>query len=140
MKRRNRDILYDITSSLSSGPIPTVNATLKKLRRMPHVFPRVLELPFNADAPVEIYENEVSYKFAMLYPGLIAQNIRTHVIEIVPGAVKLVVEGIQGLRGTLEQREAYSWRFRLPASTIPEASVALYERNILIVIVPKRTS
>ncbi|KAJ7541142.1 hypothetical protein O6H91_10G048400 [Diphasiastrum complanatum] len=139
LKRRNMTVSYDISSTLSPGYFSALQVH-KKLKRMPHLFPRVLELPCAADAPVEVYENEDCFTFSMRQTGLISEEIKAEVIEIVPGAVKVAVGGIEELLQELVEREAIFWRFRLPASTIPEASTALYEDEILTVTVPKVSS
>jgi hypothetical protein len=87
-------LLKRLTSSVNA----TLNSALllssiKKLKRMPHLFDRVLELPFHADTVVEIRESRHSFMFVVRRPGLIAEEVKAELVEIVPGATKVVIIG-----------------------------------------------
>ncbi|KAJ3673585.1 hypothetical protein LUZ60_005577 [Juncus effusus] len=106
----------------------------KCLRRLPHVFNRVLELPFTADADVSIYNCADSYRFVAASAGLRSDLVRPHLIRIHPGVIKLLV-GEQGV--VRDDMELNRWRFRLPESTQPELASVFCENGQLVVIVPK---
>jgi HSP20 family molecular chaperone IbpA len=117
---------------------PMLLSLTKKLKRMPHLFDRVLELPFHADTLVGVQESRDSFSFVVKMPGLVAKEVKPELVEIVPGAIKVVIQGGgQGLLFDLESSEVELWRFRLPASTIPEATVARYKNEVLEVTIPK---
>jgi hypothetical protein len=135
-------LLKRLTSSVNA----TLNSALllssiKKLKRMPHLFDRVLELPFHADTVVEFRESRHSFTFVVRRPGLIAEEVKAELVEIVPGATKVVIiGGGQDLLSDLESSSSSQlelWRFRLPASTVPEDTVVRYENEVLQVTIPK---
>ena len=64
---------------------------------MPHLFTRTLELPFQADTVVKVAESRDSYTFAAWLPGLGARDVKVEVLEIVPGATKVVLRGLECL-------------------------------------------
>lgn len=76
--------------------IPSHSLT-RKLKRMPHLFTRTLELPFQADTVVKVAESRDSYTFAAWLPGLGARDVKVEVLEIVPGATKVVLRGLECL-------------------------------------------
>jgi hypothetical protein len=98
----------------------------KKLKRMPHLFDRVLELPFHADTVVEVRESRNAFTFVVsdVQPGLIAEEVKAELVEIVPGAIKVVVVGRgEQLMSDLESSEvllgrcaAASWKITLIAT------------------------
>ena len=73
------------------APEPTFT---KKLKRMPHLFTRVLELPFHAETPVSVVESRDSYRFEVRLPGLHVGDVKVEVLEIVPGATKILVRWV----------------------------------------------
>lgn len=75
---------------------PSLSLT-RKLKRMPHLFTRTLELPFQADTVVKVAESRDSYTFAAWLPGLGARDVKVEVLEIVPGATKVVLRGLECL-------------------------------------------
>lgn len=116
---------------------PSLSLT-RKLKRMPHLFTRTLELPFQADTVVKVAESRDSYTFAAWLPGLGARNVKVEVLEIVPGATKVVLRGLECLLpSNADDLEVDLWRFRLPPSTIPEGSVAIFQQEVLSVTIPK---
>ena len=69
-------------------------AFTKKLKRMPHLFTRVLELPLHAETPVSVVESRDSYRFEVRLPGLHVDDVKVEVLEIVPGVTKVLVRGV----------------------------------------------
>lgn len=118
----------------------------KKLRKLPHVFGKVLELPFRSDADVAVDESPDSFRFAVKTKaggGSAAGEVRAHAVEIHPGVIKIVVRNDQKVcRGGcvelfLDKLELDTWRFRLPPSTLPELATAAFVDGKLVVTVPK---
>lgn len=129
-KKRNITFRYDIASSL------TLNRQ-KKLRRLPHIFAKVLELPFHSDADVLVQETSNSLRFVVTTDDDIGDDVRAHTIEIYPGVTKIVVRGTNVLDLSMDELELDVWRFRLPAATRPELASAVYTDGELVVTVPK---
>lgn len=77
----------------------------KKLKRMPHLFARVLELPFHGDTPVKVIQSRDSFTFVVRLPGLVAEEVKAEVMEIVPGATKVVIGGSERLTSNIETDE-----------------------------------
>ncbi|XP_050220102.1 uncharacterized protein LOC126670423 [Mercurialis annua] len=108
----------------------------KKLRRLPHIFSRVLELPFRSDADVSVEENPDCFRFVAETDGI--GEVRAHTIEIHPGVTKIVIRPNGYLElSSLDDLELDVWRFRLPESTRPELASAVLTDGELIVTVPK---
>jgi hypothetical protein len=98
----------------SSSPPMMLLSFTKKLKRMPHLFDRVLELPFHADTAVEVRESRNAFTFVVsdIQPGLIAEEVKAELAEIVPGAIKVVVVGRgERLMSDLESSEVLLGRF-----------------------------
>ncbi|KAF2285402.1 hypothetical protein GH714_003540 [Hevea brasiliensis] len=116
-KRNNITIQYYINNTngnnISHQRDPSSGGSHKKLRRLPHIFSRVLELPFRSDADVSVEENPDCFRFVAETDNI--GDVRAHTIEIHPGSLK-------------------SW---LPESTRPELASAVLEDGELIVTVPK---
>ncbi|PIN03846.1 hypothetical protein CDL12_23625 [Handroanthus impetiginosus] len=116
----------------------------KKLRKLPHVFSKVLELPFRSDADVAVEEGPDFLRFVAEIE-VVAGGVRAHAVEIHPGVIKIVVRNDQKPRRGgggggelfLDKLEVDKWRFRLPASTQPELATAAVKNGKLIVTVPK---
>ncbi|KAL2535664.1 hypothetical protein Fot_17055 [Forsythia ovata] len=124
---------YDIASALAQAN----SCRQKKLRRMTHIFAKVLELPFHSDADVSVEETSDSLKFTAATDD-ISGEVRANAVEICPGVTKVVVimgDGVLDLSGS--EFELDLWRFRLPASTLPELASAAYGGGELVVTVPK---
>lgn len=115
---------------------PDLSVT-KKLKRMPHLFTRVLELPLHAETPVSVVESRDSFRFEVRLPGLHVEDVKVEVLEIVPGATKVLVRGVGHCSPHADVAEVNFWRFRLPPATVPEKSVATYDLEILSVTTPK---
>ncbi|KAJ7980026.1 Heat shock 22 kDa protein [Quillaja saponaria] len=135
-KKRNITIQYDMNSR---NPLSEAQALLglthKKLRRLPHVFSRVLELPFRSDADVLVEETPDCFRFVAETDGI--GDVRAHTVEIHPGVTKIVVRESGSVELSLDELELDMWRFRLPESTRPELASAVFVDGELIVTVPK---
>lgn len=135
--RRNITVRYDFGSQSNDA---TAICRQKKLRRLPHIFAKVLELPFYSDAEVSIQETSDSLRFVVDTDDDISTDIAAHTIEIYPGVTKVVVSGTRGVGDSgsdVNQLEVDLWRFRLPESTQPEHATAAFSDGELVVIVPK---
>ncbi|WMV17752.1 hypothetical protein MTR67_011137 [Solanum verrucosum] len=116
--------------------------SIKKLRKLPHVFSKVLELPIPSDADVEVEENPEFFRFMAKIEqhGENIRNVRAQTVEIHPGITKIVVRNGGGGEAEvlmLDQLNVDTWRFRLPASAKPELATAVFADGELIVTVPK---
>ncbi|KVH94370.1 uncharacterized protein LOC112518318 [Cynara cardunculus var. scolymus] len=138
--RRNITVRYDFGSQSNAA---AVLCRQKKLRRLPHIFAKVLELPFYSDADVSIHETSDSLKFVVDTDDDIGTDgdIAAHTIEIYPGVTKIVVGGRRVVNNCgnnpVNELELDVWRFRLPASTLPELATASFSDGELVVVVPK---
>lgn len=117
---------------------------MKKLRKLPHVFGKVLELPFRSDADVAVEEGPEFFRFVAEMEfdnGGTAGGVRVQAVEIHAGITKIVVRNGTGDDGVeellLEELKVDTWRFRLPATTKPELATAVFVDGELIVTVPK---
>ncbi|KAL5197551.1 hypothetical protein ABZP36_001063 [Zizania latifolia] len=112
----------------------------KKLRRLPHIFAKVLELPFAADADVAVEEDAAALRFVAAADGFTPAGATAHAVEIYPGITKVVVRdpsaGVCGDDGAAAF-ELDRWRFRLPPCTLPAMATATYADGELVVTVPK---
>uniref|UniRef100_A0A0E0E821 SHSP domain-containing protein n=1 Tax=Oryza meridionalis TaxID=40149 RepID=A0A0E0E821_9ORYZ len=113
----------------------------KKLRRLPHIFAKVLELPFAADADVSVEEDAAALRFVAAADGFTPSGgASAHAVEIHPGVTKVVVRdlsaGVDGDDGAAAF-ELDRWRFRLPPCTLPAMATATYADGELVVTVPK---
>ncbi|CAN6203137.1 unnamed protein product [Urochloa humidicola] len=118
----------------------------KKLRRLPHIFAKVLELPFAADADVSVEEDAAALRFvAAAVDGFSPAGARAHAVEIHPGVTKVVVRDLSSGSGGggdddddgAAAFELDRWRFRLPPCTRPAMATATYAEGELVVTVPK---
>ncbi|KAJ6796777.1 Uncharacterized protein M6B38_220210 [Iris pallida] len=116
----------------------------KKLRRLPHIFSKVLELPLSFDAHVSVSESPAWLRFAasaddsFLLLSSAGVGVHAHAVEIHPGVMKVVVRGGGG-GGDFdeEEMELDRWRFRLPDGTRPMLATAECIDGELVVTVPK---
>lgn len=119
------------TMKVHPGPI--------KLQRLPHVFAKVLQLPFHSNADISIQETSESFLFMAKTDDMSLQNVRADVIEIYPGVMKVVIKEMKG-GGDEFLLDAYElnlcW-FRLPDSTRPEMTTANCFAGELVITVPK---
>lgn len=110
-------------------------AATKKLRRLPHVFTRILQLPIPADAEVSLHEAPNCFRFVAETPEL--AHVEAHIVQIHPGMTKVVVRETLSLRFPFEDLHLDVWRIRLPDSTRPELATAVVVGGELVVTVPK---
>lgn len=117
----------------------------KKLRKLPHVFGKVLELPFRSDADVAVEEGPDFFRFAVKIKvdrgAAVVGDVRAHAVEIHPGVIKIVVRNDRklgaGVELFLDKLDIDTWRFRLPSTTLPELATAAFADGKLVVTVPK---
>ncbi|WMV34206.1 hypothetical protein MTR67_027591 [Solanum verrucosum] len=128
-----------IHSNFSEQQQHIPNSSMKKLRRLPHVFNYFLELPFRSDADVAVEEKEGFFCFMakIELEGAGDGQVRAQAVEIHPGVTKIVVRKGNGDGDEDEQLNVDTWRYRLPASTMPELATAVFVDGELIVTVPK---
>ncbi|KAK4257956.1 hypothetical protein QN277_007477 [Acacia crassicarpa] len=135
-RKRNITLHYDMNAR---NPISEAHELLgftnKKLRRLPHVFSRVLELPFRSDADVTVEESPDFFRFVAVTERI--GDVQAHMVEIHPGVTKVVVRDSGSLELSLDEMDLDIWRFRLPESTRPELASAVFVDGELIVTVPK---
>ncbi|GFP81987.1 hypothetical protein PHJA_000342000 [Phtheirospermum japonicum] len=132
-RKRNIALRYDVASSVLAQ---SNTCRQKKLRRLPHVFEKVLELPFHSNADVSISETPHSLRFAVATDD-IGGDVRADAVEIYPGVTKIVVRGDGVVDGPGTEFELDLWRFRLPDLVRPELASPAYEDGELVVTVPK---
>ncbi|KAL3334767.1 hypothetical protein AABB24_031145, partial [Solanum stoloniferum] len=115
------------------------NSAMKKLRRLPHVFNYFLELPFCSEADVVVEEKEGFFRFVerIELEGAGNGQVRAQAVQIHPGVTKIVVRKGNGDGDKDEQLKVDTWRYRLPASAMPELATAVFVDGELIVTVPK---
>ncbi|TKY71167.1 hypothetical protein E2542_SST07462 [Spatholobus suberectus] len=134
-RKRNISIQYE------RNPLSEAQALLglatKKLRRLPHVFSRVLELPFRADADVSVQEAPHCFRFVAETDAV--GHVEAHTVEIHPGVTKVVVRESGSLHFALNDLDLQLdvWRIRLPESTRPDLATAVLVGGELVVTVPK---
>ncbi|XP_055832861.1 uncharacterized protein LOC129901638 [Solanum dulcamara] len=140
-----RNIGIDSNFSQQQQQIPC--PAMKKLRKLPHVFNNVLELPFRSDEDVAVEEKEGFFRFMakIELEGAGDGQVRAQAVEIHPGVTKIVVRkgnanGEDEIKLLLEQLNVDTWRYRLPASTMPELATAVFVDGELVVTVPKGES
>lgn len=131
-RKRNITLRYDIASALAQAD----RCRQKKLGRLPHIFEKVLELPFHSDADVSIVETPDSIRFTAATDG-ISTDVRTDAIEIYHGVTKIVIRGNGIVDSSGTELELDLWRFRLANLMRPELASAIYEDGELVVTVPK---
>ncbi|CAF1931171.1 unnamed protein product [Brassica napus] len=104
----------------------------KNLRRLPHIFNRVLELPLRSEADVAVEERTDCFRFVAETEGVCnGGEMRAYVVDIHPGITKIVVR-TNGLSLGLSL-EVDMWRFRLPETTRPELVTVVCIDGVLIV-------
>ncbi|XP_040986538.1 uncharacterized protein LOC121234601 [Juglans microcarpa x Juglans regia] len=136
-RKRNITIQYEMNARNTFAEAQALlGLSSKKLRRLPHIFSRVLELPFRSDADVSIEEKPDCFRFIAETNNDIS-DVRAHTVEIYPGVTKIVVRESGSLELSLDELELDMWRFRLPESTRPDLASAVFVDGELIVTVPK---
>ncbi|CAM0871379.1 unnamed protein product [Alopecurus aequalis] len=119
-------------------PSMTPGGGKKDLRRLPHVYSKVLELPLPADADVAAFESPGAFHFVAACGG--AGEVRARAVRIHPGVVKVVVVQADGAGDGEEGDDGMEldrWRSRLPDASCPAMAVAGYVDGQLVVTVPK---
>ncbi|XP_057535927.1 uncharacterized protein LOC130813983 [Amaranthus tricolor] len=130
----------DFSFSESQSSIMAGNSNNKKLRRLPHIFSKVLELPLNSDADVSVQELPDCFKFIAEIEDseIVNGGVRAHVVKYYPGITKIVIRRRENLsQPIIDELELDVWRFRLPSSARPERATAVYAHGKLVVTVPK---
>uniref|UniRef100_A0A0D9VPT2 Uncharacterized protein n=1 Tax=Leersia perrieri TaxID=77586 RepID=A0A0D9VPT2_9ORYZ len=110
----------------------------KDLRRLPHVYSKVLELPFPADTDVAVFEGPDAFHFVVATAGnMVAGEVQVRTVRINPGVVKVVVQAGAGDVEDDDDMELDKWRSRLPEASCPAMAVAGFVNGQLVVTVPK---
>ncbi|XP_049411307.1 uncharacterized protein LOC125874457 [Solanum stenotomum] len=127
-----------IHSNFSEQQQHIPNSSMKKLRRLSHVFNYFREFSFCSDADAAIEEKEGFYRFMakIEIEGSGNGQVRAKVVEIHPGVTKIIVRKGNG-DGEDEQLNVGTWRYRLPASTMLELATTVFVDGELIVTGPK---
>ncbi|GJN30350.1 hypothetical protein PR202_gb18646 [Eleusine coracana subsp. coracana] len=107
----------------------------KDLRRLPHVYSKVLELPLPADTDVAVFEGPDAFHFVVAAGGA-RGVVRVRTVRIHPGVVKVVVQAGEE-EGDAGDMDIDRWRSRLPEASCPAKAVAGYVDGQLVVSVPK---
>lgn len=106
-----------------------------KLRRLPHVFSRVLQLPFPSNAHVSVEKHPHCFRFVA---ETCALHVEARTLHISPGLTKiLIVTETDDAHFSFHDLDLDIWRFRLPESTVPELATAALINGELTVTVPK---
>ncbi|XP_010684360.2 uncharacterized protein LOC104898930 [Beta vulgaris subsp. vulgaris] len=111
----------------------------KKLRRLPHVFSKSLELPFDLDADVRVEEHHDCFKFSVKVDhGEIIDGFTAHVVEVHPGITKVVIRRRENLAQLIvDDLRFHVWQVRLPPCARAELATVDYDCGELVVKVPK---
>ncbi|VAH87492.1 unnamed protein product [Triticum turgidum subsp. durum] len=95
----------------------------RALRRLPHVYSKVLELPLPADADVRAFEGTTALHFFAACGPM--GEVRARLVRIYPGVVKVVVVHVgTGDDEYGDDMELDRWRYRLPEDCCPELAMA----------------
>ncbi|EHA8586708.1 17.4 kDa class I heat shock protein-like [Cocos nucifera] len=132
-RKRNITFRYDANPCLSATDAGA-GGRQKKLRRLPHIFSKVLELPLDSDADVSIEEGPDGFRFVAATVNL-RDDVRARAIEIYPGVMKLVIRDGDG-EVEEDELDLDRWRFRLPPSSLPALATAAYADGELVVTIP----
>lgn len=135
-KSGNITFHYNVNRSLAEVERLIVVGRQKKLRRLPHVFSKVLELPFGSDADVDVHEEASEFVFVVTVENF-GEGVKAHAIQIHPGITKVVIRCGGSGGDETDDLELDRLRFRLPSYTIPDLAVARYDKGVLVVIIPK---
>ncbi|XP_062205179.1 uncharacterized protein LOC133907158 [Phragmites australis] len=124
-------------------PQPDVEPEIKnKLRHLPQVFSRVLELPFPMDTNVRTYFSPDANYF-IVTPDAAGEpdEVKVRVVTIEPlGITKVVVHIGPGEPDPEDDMVYDKWRFHLSKTFILSMIVAKYVDRHLIVIVPNEVA
>ncbi|RWV99197.1 hypothetical protein GW17_00037909 [Ensete ventricosum] len=127
--------------TLRCGVNPAAAATAehgrqKKLRRLPHIFSKVLELPLAADADVAVEEDADGFRFVAA-TDVLWGDVQAQTVQIHPGVTKVFVRDGSDGDDLDTELELNRWRFRLPSCTRPALATAAYTSGELVVTIPK---
>ncbi|GAB2294857.1 hypothetical protein Dimus_029050 [Dionaea muscipula] len=120
----------------------TANPNNYKLRRLPHVFGKVLELPLDSDTEVSMEEHPGCFRY-IAETEVDLGEVRAHLVEVHLGVQKVVVinrrQGGGGSPAVVvdEINLHHVRRVRLPEATRPEMATAVFGGGKLVVMVPK---
>jgi len=139
-RKWNISIAYNMMNPLSQAEtllsVSGFSNNNNKLRRLPHVFSRILQLPLRSDADVSVEEEPTCFRFVAETDSSLG-HVETHTLHIHPGVTKIVVRASHSLHFSLDDLHPDIWRFRLPESVVPELATAVFVDGELIVTVPK---
>ncbi|XP_058773041.1 uncharacterized protein LOC131647146 [Vicia villosa] len=138
-RKWNISIQYDMMMNPLSQAETLLSAfsnSNHKLRRLPHVFSRILQLPLRSDADVAVEESPNCFRFMAETESSLG-HVETHALHIHPGVTRIVVRASQSLQFSLDDLHPDIWRFRLPESVVPELTTAVVVDDVLVVTVPK---
>jgi hypothetical protein len=130
-----------IHPAAAAGGAPTGGK--KDLRRLPHVYSKVLELPLPADTDVEVFEGPDAFHFVAAAGARGTGTVQVRTVRIHPGVTKVVVVQAGGAAAGgheepgADDMELDRWRSRLPEASCPARAVAGYVDGQLVVTVPK---
>ncbi|KAL4558256.1 hypothetical protein LXL04_036454 [Taraxacum kok-saghyz] len=115
----------------------------KQLRRLPHIFSQILELPLRSHANVFIEDRSDCFQFtSIIEENTFVGQLMVHVMKIHPEVTKVVIRGKNGMGREvglwLDKSDCNVWRYRLPETSQPELTTTVVVGNILTVTVPKR--
>ncbi|KAI3950580.1 hypothetical protein MKW92_007115 [Papaver armeniacum] len=130
-----------LTFSYTSTETQRLMSRQKKLHKLPHVFSKVLELPFHSDTDVIVEETATCFRFIVKTDDDFGNDVVAQKIDILPGVTKIVIAKRGNNNNLVEfslgDFEIDLWRFRLPSSTKPELANAVYDHGELVVTIPK---
>ncbi|OAY76053.1 hypothetical protein ACMD2_05921 [Ananas comosus] len=131
--------VHPVRSAAAAAAAAATGGRRKNLRRLPHIFSKVLELPLAADADVAVHEDPEGFRFVVAAAAVgLDGGVRAHAIRIHPGVIKVVIRPpAAAAEEVLDDLELDRWRFRLPPSTRPALAAASYDGGELVVTVPK---
>ncbi|KAI3993072.1 hypothetical protein MKX01_009815 [Papaver californicum] len=136
---KKRSLTFSYTST-ETQRLMSRDSRQKKLHKLPHVFSKVLELPFHSDTDVIVEETSSCFRFIVKTDDDFGNDVMAHKIDIHPGVTKIVIArgGYNNLvEFSLGDFEIDLWRFRLPSTTKPELANAVYVHGELVVTIPK---
>ncbi|XP_078158133.1 uncharacterized protein LOC144553815 [Carex rostrata] len=107
------------------------------LRRFPHLFNNVVELPIAVNSDVKVENDQDSFRFVATVDGIVGA-VQVHMVEIGSHAVKIVIldefDSVAHL--DFNCRDGSRWRQRLPEYSQATMATATYQDGVLVVTVP----
>jgi hypothetical protein len=89
---------------------------------VPHIFAKVLELPFTTDVDISVKEGTAALRFVAATDGFSPTGVCAHTVETHPGITKVVVRDLSAGPGADDGAVGFKldrWRFCLPARAPP---------------------